>query len=117
MTDTSSTAQVKARKRAIRRLLERRLKVMASVLSTRDGRELVWHLLESDFVFKAVTPGDWSDFNNGQRNSGLRLFSLCNEADPEWLSKAMKEHLDATKAGDPGETEAEPSPEQGGIDG
>lgn len=115
--DPSNASHVKSRNRRERRAAERRRNVVAKVLSTKDGRDLVRWLLDQDFVFRAVTPGEWADFNNGQRNSGLRLLNLCNEADPEWLSKAMKEAQDATKADEAEETAAGDTPEEGGTNG
>lgn len=55
------------------------------VMSDGRGRRVVWRLLEQAGVFRLSYTGDAlsTAFNEGQRNSGLRLMADCLEAAPE----------------------------------
>jgi len=72
---------------------EQELKDMASVLSTIEGRRLVWRYLGITKVDQQTFEGDvnWSIFGAGERNIGLRLKADIMESAPMALIQMMTE--------------------------
>ncbi len=85
--------QVKSAGQKVRTERERELKDMAFILSTEQGRRYIWRMLRITGVDKQTFEGDinWSVFNSGERNVGLRIKTDINEADPMSLITMMKE--------------------------
>jgi hypothetical protein len=74
--------------------LERDLQIddMKFILSTPQGRRLVWRYLEFCGIFRSIWhPSAEIHFNEGMRNVGLRLITDIEEANPDALVLMMKE--------------------------
>jgi len=65
------------------------------LMSHAEGRRIVWGLLDVAGVFRtSMTADNWTFFNEGQRNVGLRLMARIQEHCPEMYTQMIKEHRD-----------------------
>ena len=61
-----------------------------------EGRRIVWGQLEDAGVFRtSMTADNWTFFNEGQRNMGLRLMARVQEHCPDEYALMLKENRDA----------------------
>lgn len=59
------------------------------------GRRIVWGLLDEAGVFRTSMTGDnWTFFNEGQRNQGLRLLARVQAHCPDEYALMTKENRD-----------------------
>lgn len=66
-----------------------------NVLSTPEGRTLIWHLLSFTKLYDENFAGNSTDiFDKGRRSVGLWLLSQMNEADPTMYPRML---LDVAK--------------------
>ena len=72
---------------------EQELRDVASVLSTIEGRRLIWRYLGITGIDKVSFNGDvnWAVFYEGQRNVGLKLKADIMESAPMALIQMMTE--------------------------
>lgn len=64
-----------------------------NIMNTVSGRRFIWSLLEETKVFASSFTGDnnATNFNEGQRNAGLRVFSNVMRVCPDmWLVMAKE---------------------------
>ena len=64
-----------------------------NIMNTESGRRFIWSLLEETKVFASSFTGDnnSTNFNEGQRNAGLRVFSRVMAVCPDmWLVMAKE---------------------------
>ncbi len=64
-----------------------------NIMNTESGRRFIWALLEDTKVFASSFAGDnnATNFNEGQRNAGLRVFSDVMRVCPDmWLVMAKE---------------------------
>ncbi|MGP9420079.1 Bbp19 family protein [Ewingella sp. AOP9-I1-14] len=81
-----------AHKKAVERL-KRDDQDIENVMSTVSGRRFVWKQLQETRVFQSTFAGDnnTTNFNEGQRNAGLRVFSDIMRVCPDmWLVMAKE---------------------------
>jgi hypothetical protein len=86
--------RVAARNKKAKAREDLRKRFMAKLLSDREGREWVWHLLEFCKVYQSTfIAGDTHAMciNEGQRNVGLMILS---EIPPDALAQMLKESGD-----------------------
>ena len=63
------------------------LAATADLLDDEAGRRFVWWLLEQTHVFQnSFTGNSTTFFLEGERNVGLKIFSLCLAADPAFMN-------------------------------
>lgn len=66
------------------------------LMSTEAGRRQVWWLLEEAGVFRtSMTADNWTFFNEGQRNLGLKLLAKVQAHCPDEYALMTKENRDA----------------------
>ncbi len=92
--DDEDTEQLseEARKKAVERQ-ERDDQDIENVMNTVSGRRFVWKQLKETRVFQSSFTGDNNNtnFNEGQRNAGLRVFSDIMRVCPDmWLVMAKE---------------------------
>jgi hypothetical protein len=88
--------QVKEAKGKEKRREEREQDDMIAVTSIPQGRRLLWRLLSECGVFRSSMTGDnYTYFNEGRRDVGVRLLSEITQANPEAYLQMMKESQDA----------------------
>lgn len=84
--------KVKDNNSKINRLIEREEDDLRFVLSSRQGRRLLWRVISECGVFKLSYTGSAdTNFNEGQRNMGLKIMTMIDEADKNAVSVMMKE--------------------------
>lgn len=68
-------------------------KDLESVMSTESGRRFIWEMLADAGVFQSSFTGDnnATNFKEGQRNAGLRIFSRVMEVCPDMYLVMAKE--------------------------
>ena len=65
------------------------------LMKSRQGRRIVWRLLDKTGVFKTSFTGNSETFfREGQRNIGLMWLAQVNELCPEQYSEMIKEQRD-----------------------
>ncbi len=86
-----STEEENARKQ--RDMAQREIDDIRFVMSSEQGRRVVWSVLEKGRVFSAISPMDAMAmaFNEGQRNLALELFQRVMAHCPEQYLKMAKE--------------------------
>lgn len=99
MTDTrAEEEQLQERQQEAKNLAERQKGDLVFVMGTKQGRRLLWELLSRAGVFASSFTGDnnATNFNEGRRSEGLRLFSAIMDACPElYLTMADEAKEDA----------------------
>lgn len=82
-----------------RRRGERLLDDMRFVLSSAQGRRLIWWLLSKCGVFRGSFNGsaEGTFFNEGMRQIGLYLFELVTGARPEAFAQMQSDHSSEAK--------------------
>lgn len=80
-------------------LIKRADQDLDNVMSTESGRRFIWNLLAEAGVFKSSFTGDnnATNFKEGQRNAGLRVFSRVMDICPDKylvMAKEAKEESD-----------------------
>ncbi len=91
--DASNEAQVKERElQAYRREKDNR-EVIATLLSSPQGRNWMWSVMSGCHVFETIAPGDPAVTNYllGERNIGLRLLQEVTVSSPDALIQMMRE--------------------------
>lgn len=101
MAEKFDPEQIAARQRAAaQKRIERERDDLVAVMSSAEGRRLVWRLLERAGVFRISysADSDLTIFNEGQRNQGLRLFTDAQEFCPKlYLTMAQEAAADAAR--------------------
>lgn len=71
------------------------LRDMRAVLSTREGRRVVWWLLSEAGLYRATPPGPLEDLSYaaGERNQGQKLLARVIESDAEAYLDMIRERL------------------------
>lgn len=88
--------KVKKIEEKVKRGRERELDDLNDILKTKHGRRFVWRYLEMCKVFnECMTGNNWTFYNEGQRNIGLRLFADVMESDPDAFALMSKENKEA----------------------
>jgi hypothetical protein len=65
------------------------------LMGSEAGRRVVWELLEFAGVFRtSPTMDNWTFFNEGQRNVGLKLLGRIQAHCPDEYALMIKEHRD-----------------------
>lgn len=63
------------------------------LMASEAGRRTVWWLLEEAGVFRtSMTADNWTFFNEGQRNLGLKLLARVQEHCPDEYARMTKEN-------------------------
>ena len=89
----SDKNQVKAAAGKEKRIREKELKDISSVLETKEGRRFVWRMLEHCKTFGSVMKGSaWTNYCSGQQDVGHYIMAEVVEADPEYLFLMMREN-------------------------
>jgi hypothetical protein len=83
--------QVKGARRAERDQAEVERQDMLVLLGIPEARRYLWRLMAFCHVFETVWPGTMADFENGERNVGLRVLTEITDAQPDALIKMMVE--------------------------
>jgi hypothetical protein len=84
--------QVKTRKSKDELKRSQELNDLKSILDKDFGRRYIWRLLETCGVYRSSFTGNSTTFfNEGERNIGLKILAEIGEADPDAISKMMKE--------------------------
>ena len=83
-----------------KRLLERDDNDLRSVLKTPEGRRLVWGVLADSGIFQLSYTGEApsTDFNEGKRSVGLKLFRRLLDVKPETYLQMTLERTSEDKA-------------------
>ncbi len=88
--DASDEVQVNNRKREAGRRKKTEGQVIKNLLSTPQGRNWMWHLLEAAHVFQqSYLQGDpyGTHFRDGERNLGLRILGEVTSVAPVLMLK------------------------------
>lgn len=83
---------------------------LSVVLSSRAGRNVLWSLLEKANVYGSSFHEDsnWMAFREGNRNAGLHLLMMIQDADPKAYVAMIQEHQIPKKSDkNPSDTERE----------
>lgn len=92
--DASDPVQVKKRDAAAHRREKDNREVLATLLSSPQGRNWMWDLMTLGHVFETTfVPGDALSmaFREGERNIGLRLIAMVTTAAPDALIQMMRD--------------------------
>ena len=90
--DPHDPAQVKENQEKQKLLEIRKVEDMKWVLSTEQGRRVIWDLLSFCGIFRSSFTGNSTTFfNEGGRNVGLRLYNQVLTADEIAYLKMRKE--------------------------
>jgi hypothetical protein len=94
--DASDEAQVRQRELKARRREKADRDVVASLLSSPDGRAWAWAKLASTHIYETSFSSDpiAMAFREGERNIGLQFLSEISRTSPESLILMMKERSD-----------------------
>lgn len=85
-------AKVKKQESKANYLRRRELDDLFTVLSSAQGRRVIWRYLEFCGVFKTSFTGNSETFyREGQRNVGLKLLAEVNECDSSAYTKMLEE--------------------------
>ena len=73
---------------------------LKSILQTKQGRNVLWQMLEQANVFGMSYTGEVNStfFNEGARSAGNRLLVQIQQASPESFLLMQKEHLEKIQA-------------------
>ena len=73
---------------------------LKSILQTKQGRNVLWKILEQANVFGMSYTGEVNStfFNEGARSAGNRLLVQIQQASPESFLLMQKEHLEKIQA-------------------
>lgn len=93
MTDYEDDQLKEENARKQRDMAQREIDDIRFVMSSEQGRRVVWSVLEKGRVFSAISPMDAMamTFNEGQRNLALELFQRVMAHCPEQYLKMAKE--------------------------
>ncbi|EKN4374687.1 TPA: hypothetical protein ACM30P_000530 [Escherichia coli] len=96
MTDYEDDQLKEENARKQRDMAQREIDDIRFVMSSEQGRRVVWSVLEKGRVFSAISPMDAMAmaFNEGQRNLALELFQRVMAHCPEQYLKMAKEASD-----------------------
>lgn len=91
--NAADESQVKGAEQKMKSARERELADMRFILSTAQGRRVIWRYLEACGVFQISFnhSGAITSFNEGMRNIGLKLLTDINDAAPEAYVTMLKE--------------------------
>lgn len=98
--DTSDELQVKERKTRAQLDEERAKAVLARVLDSPHGREVIWRILEEAGIHRTSFAGEETHrtaFNEGARNMGHWLLAECLTARPQCYN-VMRDEAEARRA-------------------
>lgn len=98
--DTSDETQVKERKTRAQLEQERAAAVLARVLDSPHGREVVWTMLEMAGIHRISFAGEETHktaFNEGRRSLGNDLLAQCLTARPQCYN-VMRDEAEARRA-------------------
>lgn len=92
MTDYEDDQLKEENARKKRDMAQREIDDIRFVMSSEQGRRVVWSVLEKGRVFSAISPMDAMAmaFNEGQRNLALELFQRVMAHCPEQYLKMVK---------------------------
>ena len=98
--NTADEGQVKEAEAKVKRGRERELADLLFILSTVQGRRLIWRYLSRCGIFKTsfVEDSNRTAYNEGERMIGLNLLADVMEADPDSYLKMMKEAKEVSNA-------------------
>ena len=89
---TDSAAQTAKLKKAERAALDDFVKAYATVLHTREGRQVVWELMAECGVFREdYEDGPKFHYNAGRRSIGLRVLATLNGSFPAEFVQMQRE--------------------------
>ena len=73
---------------------------LKSILQTKQGRNVLWQMLEQANVFGMSYTGEVNStfFNEGARSAGNRLLVQIQQASPESFLLMQKEHMEKIQA-------------------
>ena len=73
---------------------------LKSILLTKQGRNVLWQMLEQANVFGMSYTGEVNStfFNEGARSAGNRLLVQIQQASPESFLLMQKEHMEKIQA-------------------
>ncbi len=93
MTDISDEQQLKDAEQKQKLLADRQRDDLIFVMSSQQGRRVIWNLLDKAGVFAVSFTGDnnATNFNEGRRSEGLRLFSDVMQHCPDLYMTMAKE--------------------------
>lgn len=101
MTDISEEQLLKDAEQKQKLLEERQRDDLIHVMSSQQGRRVIWKLLDAAGVFRVSWTGDnnATNFNEGRRNEGLRLFNDVMAFCPDlYMDMAKEAKADEEKA-------------------
>lgn len=87
----SDPRQVEERSRKAKRTRKQEIEDLKAVLALPEGRRFVWRLLERVYQASFNPNNSVMSFNEGERNSALKLWNDVIEADPSVIPKLMTE--------------------------
>lgn len=92
--DTGDNEAVAEKRKSAKFVRTERQEQMKAVLATKEGRDVIWRILEQTGLYKDAFTGNSSTFyNEGKRAIGLYLIEEMLSADAEAYVKLQMEHL------------------------
>ena len=93
--DAGDEKQVKNKKSRTQRIEERQTEELKQVLSTYEGRSLLWRVLSMCRIYKDSFTGDnYTFYNEGKRSVGLDIITEIEQAEPHALAKMRDEAVE-----------------------
>lgn len=91
--NASNPSQVKEAGDKVKRIRDRELENLRVLLSTPQGKEFVWGVLEFCGIFKdSMTGSSMTFYNEGRRSVGLKVLADVTKASPQAFVQMMMDN-------------------------